>query len=123
MKALIVFSLSVLCITSQVIELQRSGSRASHANMNFLQSNKAGNFTMDNMKDMQYYAAMTMGTPAQDITLVFDTGSPELWISMLDGKYSAKKSSTANISTTAGHIQYGKGYVAGYTGTEVVGVP
>ena len=54
---------------------------------------------------------MTMGTPAQDITLVFDTGSPELWISTVDGVYKPKASSTANVTSTQGNITYGKGYV------------
>ena len=78
---------------------------------------------MDNFKDMQYYTAMTMGTPAQPVKIVFDTGSPELWISTIDGVYKPRSSSTSNVTMTAGNITYGKGFVAGYRGTEVVGIP
>ena len=39
-------------ISSQVIELTRHGERASFANLNNIRSNAAGNFTMDNKKDM-----------------------------------------------------------------------
>ena len=66
---------------------------------------------------------MTMGTPAQNVNIVFDTGSPELWISTIDGTYKPRASSTCNVSMTAGNITYGKGFVAGYRGTEVVGLP
>jgi len=55
MKSLIILSFIAL-ITCQVIELTRHGDRASIANLNNFRMNAAGNFTMFNKKDMQYYA-------------------------------------------------------------------
>ena len=65
-----------------------------------------------------------MGTPAQQTTIITDTGSDQLWIPTdKQTCYRASASSTANITKTKGNIQYGQGYVAGHMGTEMLGAP
>ena len=77
-------------------------------------SNSAGNFSMSNLQDFEYYANLTLGTPAQaDIRFVFDTGSDQLWIDDRKGKsnYDSSKSSTANITDKPDVVEYGSGGV------------
>ncbi|XP_006633645.1 nothepsin [Lepisosteus oculatus] len=84
-----------------------------------LQSTKE---SLYNFLDAQYYGEVSLGTPPQNFTVVFDTGSSNLWVPSLyciseacstHRKFKSFKSSTYVADGTIFSIQYGSGQLVG----------
>lgn len=85
-----------------------------------LSATQRGYEALSNYDNLQYYGTMSIGTPPQNFTVLFDTGSSNLWIPSVDclncealSAYDSSKSSTYRQNGNHFSIAYGKGQVSG----------
>ncbi|KAJ2082415.1 hypothetical protein H4R24_001583 [Coemansia sp. RSA 988] len=93
-----------------------------------LQNNKA---ILTNVKDYYYYGYIGVGNPPQKFSVVFDTGSSNIWVPgeacvseacNEHRRFSNRSSTTFQSSPQKIQIQYGTGFIAGDVGVDTVQV-
>ncbi|XP_036434265.1 pepsin-3-like [Colossoma macropomum] len=90
-----------------------------------------GTESMTNDADLSYYGEISIGTPAQTFTVIFDTGSSNLWVPSVScsdeacqnhKKFDPADSSTFKNASEALSIAYGTGSMTGYLAYDTVTV-
>ncbi|XP_040909381.1 pepsin A-like [Toxotes jaculatrix] len=86
---------------------------------------------MTNDADLSYYGVVSIGTPPQSFTVIFDTGSSNLWVPSVycssqacenHRRFNPQQSSTFSSNNQALSIQYGTGSMTGFLASDVVEV-
>uniref|UniRef100_A0A8C3FVI4 pepsin A n=1 Tax=Chrysemys picta bellii TaxID=8478 RepID=A0A8C3FVI4_CHRPI len=86
---------------------------------------------LTNYMDVDYYGTISIGTPAQDFTVIFDTGSSNLWVPSVycsseactnHNKFNPSDSSTYQATSQNLSIQYGTGSMTGILAYDTVQV-
>ncbi|XP_038675278.1 pepsin A-like [Scyliorhinus canicula] len=90
-----------------------------------------GTEPLSNSMDMSYYGAISIGTPPQSFTVIFDTGSSNLWVTSVycsspacenHSKFAPSRSSTYRATGQPLSVQYGYGSMTGVLGYDTVTV-
>lgn len=87
-----------------------------------LREGDSGEVVIHDYLGVQFYGPLSLGTPAQEFQVIFDTGSSNLWVPahncslscLLKSRYTPSQSSTNNPDGRAFNIQYGSGPVSGH---------
>ncbi|XP_021256800.1 pepsin A isoform X2 [Numida meleagris] len=86
---------------------------------------------MQNYMDTSYYGTISIGTPQQDFTVIFDTGSSNLWVPSVyctssacsnHNRFNPSESSTYVSTNETVYIAYGTGSMSGILGYDTVTV-
>ena len=84
---------------------------------------------INDYQDAQYYGAVNVGTPAQQLEVIYDTGSSNLWVSDIKPGFFSKhhyyqhaKSSTYVANNSIFNIRYGSGPVSGFYSRDTVAI-
>ncbi|TYZ65639.1 hypothetical protein PybrP1_000590 [[Pythium] brassicae (nom. inval.)] len=79
-----------------------------------------------NFQNAQYYGEISLGTPPQTFTVIFDTGSSNVWVPNRKfgghNVYNHEKSSSYQANGTEFKIQYGSGPVSGFLSQDTLAV-
>ncbi|XP_017375366.1 pepsin A isoform X1 [Cebus imitator] len=84
-----------------------------------------------NYLDMEYFGTIGIGTPAQEFTVIFDTGSSNLWVPSVycsspactnHNRFNPQESSTYQATSQTVSIAYGTGSMTGILGYDTVQV-
>ncbi|XP_058926493.1 pepsin A-like [Kogia breviceps] len=86
---------------------------------------------LQNYLDMEYFGTIGIGTPPQHFTVIFDTGSSNLWVPSIycssracsnHNRFNPQKSSTFKGTNNTVSIAYGTGSMTGVLGYDTVQV-
>lgn len=98
--------------------------------LGLMKSSSSATEELSQFMDAQWYGPMSIGTPAQNFKILFDTGSSNLWIpskkvnmwGKMKNKYHSDRSSTFEENGDSMEIQYGSGAIKGFFSRDSVNI-
>ncbi|XP_028266295.1 pepsin A-like [Parambassis ranga] len=105
--------------------------RKEHPYNPMVKFDQTGSEPMTNDADLSYYGVISIGTPPQSFSVIFDTGSSNLWVPSVycssaacqnHEKFNPQQSSTFKWGNQPLSIQYGTGSMTGYLASDTVEV-
>ncbi|XP_066222168.1 cathepsin E isoform X2 [Saccopteryx leptura] len=90
---------------------------------------QSANEPLINYLDMEYFGTISIGSPPQNFTVIFDTGSSNLWVPSVyctspacktHARFYPSRSSTYSAAGSHFFIQYGTGSLSGIIGADQV---
>uniref|UniRef100_A0A0P4VJR7 Putative cathepsin d n=1 Tax=Rhodnius neglectus TaxID=72488 RepID=A0A0P4VJR7_9HEMI len=112
-----------------VVDLQRELKSYKDSLKMFTLLKKSGREVLRNSFNTQYYGNITLGTPAQEFSVVFDTGSSNLWVPSVACRntacrrhhtYDRRQSSTYEADGRPLNLVYGTGAIVGVLSSDVL---
>jgi len=141
MRALILLAILGVAAAVVVVPLQHrpktiaqmqasSIRRAQRFGMIAAEPHTAPSVPLTDVQDSEYYGTVTLGTPAQSFTVIYDTGSSNLWVpsksctncKKTGDKYDSSKSSSYVKNGEAFALQYGTGSCKGFLSSDATGI-
>ncbi|KAK1439819.1 hypothetical protein QVD17_05641 [Tagetes erecta] len=122
---------------NQLNRIGRAGSDERYARRSYGDHGSFGGsggdvIALENYMDAQYYGEIGVGTPPQKFTVIFDTGSSNLWVPsakcyfsvacLVHSKYKSSQSSSYKKNGKSAAIQYGTGSISGFFSQDVITV-
>eukprot|EP00939_MAST-03C_sp_MAST-3C-sp1_P002843 g2843.t1 len=113
-------------------QAQHKEMREWRANAHLLAASNQGPIPLKNVQDSEYFGPLSIGTPAQTFTVIFDTGSSNLWVpsKSCDASkypscanhdlYDSSKSATFDKNGQTFQVAYGSGTCAGFLSEDTV---
>lgn len=105
---------------------QHEAMRQWRSNVHLLAASNEGPIPLKNVQDSEYFGSVSIGSPAQSFTVIYDTGSSNLWVpsKQCDGSkypsckthdlYDSSKSSTFVQNGEDFSVAYGSGTCSGF---------
>lgn len=116
-------------LVRRTAEYERSSSNYAAFDAKYGTRMASSGIPIHNYLNAQYYGPISVGTPAQDFTVIYDTGSSNLWVPstkcngvacLKQHKYDSTKSSTYTADGEKFNITYGSGSLSGFLSEDVV---
>ncbi|KAL6517855.1 hypothetical protein OROMI_033556 [Orobanche minor] len=125
------FDLSIINVAKHARQEGKYGLGVSNRQLKLSESH-GDKVYLKNYLDAQYYGEISIGSPPQNFTVIFDTGSSNLWVPSakcyfsiacyFHARYKSSKSSTYTKIGKRCSIQYGSGSISGYFSQDNVAV-